>query len=289
MITTLAYIKHTSQLSKTVLYFLVFCLSFSKLWAQVPVPELTGRVVDLTETLSNEQITDLTSKLASLETEKGSQISILIIPTTEDESIEDFSMRVAEKWKIGRKQIDDGVIIVVAKQDRKMRIEVGYGLEDAIPDAKAKQIISEQMAPAFREGDFVAGLNAAVDSLTLLIQGEELPEPQNQADFDDEQSSNGFIIFATAATAFILHLMIPTAIAVLIATFVFWIISIIVYKFSFVSLFSCFIMAMIGVSFYRFGGSGSGSGGYSSGGSSSGGGFSGGGGSFGGGGSSGSW
>ena len=157
----------------------------------VAVPPLTARVTDLTGTLSAPQKARLESELAALEQRKGSQLVILIVPTTQPEVIEDYSMRVAEAWKIGRgkeraqrdtgnKQataVDDGVLILVAKNDRKVRIEVGYGLEGAIPDAIAKRIISDGITPRFREGDFFGGLNAAVDLLTHRIDGEDLPAP----------------------------------------------------------------------------------------------------------------
>ena len=157
----------------------------------VAVPPLTARVTDLTETLSAAQKARLESELAALETRKGSQLVILIVPTTQPEVIEDYSMRVAEAWKIGRGKeraqrdtgdkrataIDDGVLILVAKNDRKVRIEVGYGLEGAIPDAIAKRIISDGITPRFRDGDFFGGLNAAVDLITHRIDGEDLPAP----------------------------------------------------------------------------------------------------------------
>ena len=158
----------------------------------VAVPPLSARVTDLTGTLSAAQKARLESELASLEMRKGSQLVILIVPTTQPEVIEDYSMRVAEAWKIGRGKeraqrdtgnkradaIDDGVLILVAKNDRKVRIEVGYGLEGAIPDAIAKRIISDGITPRFREGDFFGGLNAAVDLLTQRIDGEDLPAPR---------------------------------------------------------------------------------------------------------------
>ena len=118
------------------------------------LPPLTERVTDLTGTLSAEDKASLTASLAALDKDKGAQVVIVMLPTTQPEAIEQYSIRLAEAWKIGRKGIYDGVIILVAKDDRKMRIEVGYGLEGAIPDAIAKRIVAEQMAPRFREGDF---------------------------------------------------------------------------------------------------------------------------------------
>lgn len=151
----------------------------------VPIPALKARVTDLTGTLNPAQIQDLEAKLALLEQMKGSQVVVLLVPTTQPEPIEDFSMRVVEAWKIGRAanptaptgpKVDDGVLLLVAKQDRKIRIEVGYGLEGAIPDLKAKRIITESIAPAFKRGEFFTGLQAGVDDISALVQGESLPE-----------------------------------------------------------------------------------------------------------------
>ncbi len=155
----------------------------------VAVPALSGQVLDLTNTLSAEQKKKLVDQLAALESSKGSQVAVLILPTTQPETIAEFSLRVAEAWKIGRgkvadplakgaaKRVDDGVLLVVAKNDRKIRIEVGYGLEGAIPDALAKRIITDLIAPKFREGDFAGGIENGVASLVKLIQGEALPAP----------------------------------------------------------------------------------------------------------------
>ncbi len=144
--------------------------------AEVPVPALTGRVVDLTNTLSSGEKDNLSLKLKNLETNKGSQIAILFIPSIEPESIEEYSIRVAEKWKIGREKKDDGVIIIIAKNDRKIRIEVGYGLEGAIPDAYAKRIIEHSIIPNFKQGNFFTGIDRAVDVLEGLIN-KEITEP----------------------------------------------------------------------------------------------------------------
>jgi uncharacterized protein len=143
----------------------------------VPVPMLTSRVMDFTDTLSPQQRAALEANLAEFEARKGSQISILILPTTTPEAIEQYSIRVADTWKVGRRNVDDGIIIVVAKNDRRMRIEVGRGLEGAVPDAYAKRIISDIMTPRFREGDFYGGLRAATQTLEQLISGERLPAP----------------------------------------------------------------------------------------------------------------
>src|SRR6201981_3125753 len=138
---------------------LLLCWAFAAL-ADVAVPPLSGRVVDQTGTLSAGDISSLTQKLKDLETRKGSQCAVLIVPTTEPETIEQFSIRAAEAWKIGRRRIDDGALLVVAKNDRKLRIEVGYGLEGSHTDATASRIINEIVVPKFRSGDFAGGISA---------------------------------------------------------------------------------------------------------------------------------
>jgi uncharacterized protein len=146
-------------------------------WAQVAVPELSRRVTDLTATLDAGQVAALENKLATFETQKGSQIAVLIVPTTQPEDIAQFGIRVADQWKIGRKKIDDGVILIVAKNDRTLRLEVGYGLEGAIPDAIAKRVIAETITPYFKAGDFYGGIDAGVQQVMRLIEGEPLPPP----------------------------------------------------------------------------------------------------------------
>ncbi|MEQ1662379.1 MAG: TPM domain-containing protein, partial [Thiobacillus sp.] len=146
-------------------------------WALVAVPDLSRRVTDLTATLSADQVASLEQKLAALEAQKGSQLAVLIVPTTQPEDIAQFGLRVADQWKIGREKADDGVILVVAKDDRKLRLEVGYGLEGAIPDAIAKRVIAETITPYFKAGDFYGGIDAGVQQVTQLIQGESLPPP----------------------------------------------------------------------------------------------------------------
>src|SRR5258705_1077286 len=148
--------------------------------ADVAVPPLSGRVVDQTGTLSSGDIAALTQTLKSLEARKGSHVAVLIVPTTQPETIEQYSLRVAEAWKIGRKKIDDGAILVVAKNDRKLRIEVGYGLEGALNDVTAKRIIDEVITPKFRSGDFGGGISAGVDRIIRVIDGEKLPAPTPQ-------------------------------------------------------------------------------------------------------------
>jgi uncharacterized protein len=145
------------------------------------IPALNSPVTDLTNTLTAPEQQALAQKLNAFAQEKGSQIAVLVVPSTQPEDIAQYSLRVADTWKIGREQEDDGVIVIVAKNDRKMRIEVGYGLEGAIPDAIAKRIVSDVMAPQFRQGYFAGGLNASIDQLMALISEEALPAPKQKA------------------------------------------------------------------------------------------------------------
>lgn len=160
-------------------------LAFALCWAviagaQVPVPPLGGRVTDQTATLTNEQKSALEQTLRSFEARKGSQVAVLIVPSTAPETIEQYALRVAEQWKPGRKNVDDGALLVVAKDDRALRIEVGYGLEGALTDAACKRIISEIIAPRFRQGDFYGGITAGVDRILRVIDGEPLPKPEER-------------------------------------------------------------------------------------------------------------
>jgi len=148
-------------------------------WAQAQdvqsVPRLTARVTDLTATLSADQKTQLETKLAAFERSKGAQIAVLLVATVQPETIEQYSLRVVEAWKLGRKGVDDGALLIVAKQDRKLRIEVGYGLEGALNDATSKRIISEIISPRFKQGDLYGGIDAGVDTMIGVIGGEPLP------------------------------------------------------------------------------------------------------------------
>src|SRR3984957_20118381 len=149
---------------------LLVCWAFAAL-ADVAVPPLTGRVVDQTGTLSSSDVAALTQTLRDFEARKGSQIAVLIVPTTEPETIEQYSIRVAEALKIGRKKIDDGALLVIAKNDRKLRIEVGYGLEGALNDVTASRIISEIITPKFRNGDFSGGISDGVEKIIRVVDG----------------------------------------------------------------------------------------------------------------------
>lgn len=156
---------------------LVFACALAFAQDVLPVPPLSGRVIDQTATLTEPQRAALTQKLAALEEQTGTQLVVLIVPTTQPEDNASYAQRVADQWKIGRREIGDGVVIVVAKNDRKVRIEVAKTLEGAIPDLAARRIITEQISPAFKVGDYAGGLDAAVDQLASRIRGEALPAP----------------------------------------------------------------------------------------------------------------
>ena len=285
---------------------LLLCWASSAL-ALVAVPPLSGRVVDQTGTLTAGDIDSLTQTLKDLETRKGSQIAVLIVPTTDGEAIEQFSLRVAEAWKIGRKKVDDGALLVIAKNDRRLRIEVGYGLEGALTDATTKRIIDEDITPKFKSGDFAGGVSAGVDRMVRVAVGEKLPEPEpphwrDSQSFNPEDLFNPFLIIpaiffggllrslvgrllgsvaAGALTALIAWLLVGSVFAAVIAG---------VLASLFVLISDGFMSAGPGRRGSTGGWSGGSGGSWSSGGSSSSsGGFSGGGGSFGGGGASGSW
>lgn len=141
------------------------------------IPSLKSHVSDLTATLSNQEIVYLEQKLAAFEKTQGSQVAVLIVSTTQPETIEQYSMRAVEAWKLGRKNIDDGVLLLIAKNDRSLRIEVGYGLEGALPDAMVKRIIAEIITPHFKQGHFAEGIDAGIVAILGLIKGESLPFP----------------------------------------------------------------------------------------------------------------
>lgn len=149
--------------------------------ALVDVPAFSARVVDLTQTLSASQQTALEAKLQAFEEKKGTQIAVLLVPTTQPEAIEQYAIRVVDAWKVGRQRVDDGLLILIAKNDRKMRIEVGYGLEGAVTDLYAKRIINDTLMPYFKQGDFAGGIDAAINQLIGLVEGESLPAPSKKS------------------------------------------------------------------------------------------------------------
>ncbi|MCR4469735.1 YgcG family protein [Burkholderia sp. SCN-KJ] len=155
-----------------------FLLGGAGAFADVPVPPLTSRVTDETGTLTSDQSASLEKTLREFEAKRGTQFSVLIVPTTEPETIEQYSMRVVEQWKLGRKNVDDGALLIVAKNDRALRIEVGYGLEGVLTDAASNRIINEAIVPRFRNGDFYGGITAGLDAMMRVASGEPLPPPQ---------------------------------------------------------------------------------------------------------------
>lgn len=161
-----------------VLFWAAVWLGAPAAWAQVAVPPLQARVTDLTRTLSTGEIAALEQKLAAFEQRKGSQIAVLLVPTTQPEPLAAYAIRVADRWKLGRRGVDDGVLLIVAKSDREVRIEVGRGLEGVLPDAGAKRIVSDDIVPRFKQGDFAGGLNAGVDRIIKVVEGEALPAPR---------------------------------------------------------------------------------------------------------------
>lgn len=272
---------------------LAFCVH-----AEVAVPALKSRVTDLTGTLSAEQKGSLEQRLAAFEAKKGSQIAVLMLPTTRPEEIEQYSIRVAEAWKIGRKGTDDGVILIFAKDDRRLRIEVGYGLEGAIPDATAKRVISETITPRLKAGDFYGGVSAGVEQLIKLVEGEKLPQPPAATAGSSAGSSNDIgslmaalipaffiVLFAGAGLRVLLGTLPAALLTGVIAGVVLWLMFNMIIG-GIVGLVA-FILTLFNTARFSSGAGFSSGGGSSSGGSS---GWSGGGGgSFGGGGSSGSW
>ena len=163
------------------LWLAACCIGFG-VRAEVAVPPLDRPVTDLTGTLSAQQAQTLDQKLRALEASKGARIAILIVPTTAPETIEEYSNRAAESRKLGRENIEDGVLLVVAKDDRGVRIEVGTGVQGAIPDVIAGSIVNQVIVPRFREGDYFGGIDAAVDRIVALLQGEPLPAPESRSD-----------------------------------------------------------------------------------------------------------
>lgn len=252
--------------------------------AEVAVPPLSARVTDLTGTLTTDQKAALEETLQAFERNKGSQIAVLLIPTTQPESIEQYSMRVAEAWKLGRKGVDDGALLLIAKDDRALRIEVGYGLEGVLTDIVSKRIVSDIIVPHLKNGDFYQGIQAGVERMIRLVEGEPLPQPAPQENW--EGSFDDLLPFAAVGGLFggkLLRALLGAALGSLLTfglvTGIVWLMLKAWMPAIIVGVFATFF------SFANFrGGGGFGSGG---GGGFGGGGFSGGGGGFGGGGASG--
>lgn len=276
---------------------LLMCWSWTAA-ADVAVPALTGRVVDQTATLTPDQIASLDQTLKAFEQRKGTQIAVLIVPTTEPESIEQFSIRVAEAWKIGRKKIDDGALLVVAKNDRRLRIEVGYGLEGALTDVTARRIIDEIITPKFRSGDFAGGISDGVARMIAVADGEALPPPERSqrapATLDNIETMIPFAFIAGLILGSIFRAMFGRLLGAIVTGGLVGVIAwflVGALAVSVVTAIIAFFLTLVSDSVGSLGGgrggwSGGSGGGFSGG---SGGGFSGGGGSFGGGGASGRW
>jgi uncharacterized protein len=259
---------------------------------EVKVPALTRRVTDLTSTLDAQQIQSLESRLAEFEANKGAQLAVLIVPTTQPETIEQYGIRVADKWKLGRKGVDDGALLLIAKGDHALRIEVGYGLEGVLNDATANRIIDEIIVPRFKRGDFYDGIASGLAAMMQIVNGELLPPPKRTAasgKYDIE--SLLFIAFGlVVVVGGILRAMLgrfPAAVLMggTLAVLAWFVVA---------QLLIALFVGLMAFVFVLLGGGGRGLGGFGGyggygGGGFGGGGFSGGGGGFGGGGASGRW
>ncbi len=275
---------------------ILFAFAFTSAQAEVAVPPLKARVTDITNTLTPAQAATLEQKLADLEQRKGAQIAILIVPTTAPEPVEQYAVRVFEDWKLGRKGVDDGVLLLISKDEHRLKFEVGYGLEGVVPDVIAKRVIDEIIVPAFRQGDFFGGIDAGVTRLMGIIDGEPLPPPKahKQRSSDNIFQLLPMLFIAAVVIGGILRTMfgrfLGAGIAGSVAGLIAWVVT------SFIG--AAVIGALVVFVFVLMAGmtGGRGYGGWSSGGGwgggfggGGGGGFSGGGGSSGGGGASGSW
>jgi uncharacterized protein len=260
---------------------------------EVAVPPLKARVTDLTGTLSAAQLASLDAELRAFEQKKGSQIAVLMLPSTQPETIEQYSIRVAESWKIGRAKTDDGAILIIAKNDHKLRIEVGYGLEGAIPDVVAKRVIREVIAPHLLANDFYGGILDGTQTLMKLIEGEQLPPPRAQTQTSagvDYQSLFVILLVVVVVAGGVLKAILGRVFGSVAtgaaAGFIAWVLAGALGAAAIAGIVA-FLMALAGGGRgYYTGGFG---GGLGAGGGFGGGGFGGGGGGFGGGGASGSW
>lgn len=278
---------------KRVLAALLLALSALAAHGLVAVPPLNALATDLTQTLSAEQLATLEARLRDFQSRKGSQLAVLVVPSTQPEAIEQYAIRVVDQWKLGRKRVDDGVLLLVAKNERTVRIEVGYGLEGALPDAICNRVIAEVLTPRFKQGDYFGGLDAATAQLMKLIDGETLPDPPptaREGDVNLQRIAPILLVLALMVGGVLrraLGRMLGAVVAGATVGGLAWLIS--------GTVFVAMMGALIAFVATLLNGSGRGLGGYGawSGGSSgrnSGGGFGGGGGGgFGGGGASGRW
>lgn len=275
------------------LFFAVFATS-----ADVAVPALQARVTDLTGTLSVERIAELDRQLAAFEAKKGAQIAVLMVPTVQPETIEQYAVRAFEQWKLGRKGVDDGVLLVIAKNDRKLRIEVGYGLEGVLTDATSKRIISDDIVPLFQRDDFAGGVTAGVSRIISVVSGEALPPPLptvaprsglGNLPFNPEWLIAGFVLFSIINRGLrtVMGKLGAAGVMAGVSGFILWLVISSLAVSSIVAVVAFVISLAAGRSTFGGGYGGSmGGGSWSSGG---GGGFGGGGGRSGGGGASGGW
>jgi uncharacterized protein len=260
-----------------------------------PIPKLEARVTDLTGTLTAGQQAELEQKLRDFESRKGAQIVVLVVPTTQPEEIEQYSIRVVQAWKLGRSKTDDGALLILAKNDHSVRIENGNGLEGVLTDVMSNRIIEDTMLPLLRQGQFFAAISAGIDQMIKLVDGEPLPPPDRTWQHQRPQRLNSFpvVIFAFLISSAVLRsifgrvggsLLSGGAIGVL----VFFLTQTI--GFAIGAAVVSFVLGLLGVGAgWSSGGFGGFGGGGFGGGSGGGGGFSGGGGSFSGGGASGRW
>lgn len=255
------------------------------------VPPLSGRVVDQTGTLSVDQQSRLSQNLAGFEQRKGSQIAVLIVASTLPETIEEYALRVAEQWKLGRKKVDDGALLVIAKTDRTLRIEVGYGLEGVLSDAVSKRIIDETIVPRFRQQDFAGGIAAGAEQIMSVVDGEPLPapSPNSQAGQDisaTQMAALAGVLLVSLITRGVFGALFGALITAGLATGIAWWFTGGIIGAALMAGGVAFVVTLVGVlnllSIISSGGGGGSGGGR-------GGGFSGGGGGFGGGGASGRW
>lgn len=254
------------------------------LHAQVAVPPLTGHVIDQTQTLTPAQQKTMEDMLTAFELRKGSQLAVLLVPSTRPETIEQYALRVAEQWKLGRKKVDDGAILIVAKNDRTVRIEVGYGLEGALNDATSKRIIEEAITPSFRQQDFAGGISAGLQRMMGVIDGEPLPAPGASKPSTDPWGQITWIIGFGALLGFVLRTVLgrfPGAImtAAIVGAVTWFLLGVL--SMALIAGGITLVTTLVGLTALlnaRFGGRGG-----------PGGGFKGGGGGFGGGGASGRW
>ena len=257
--------------------------------AEVSVPTLNSRVTDMTGTLTPQQLQSLERSLQTFETSKGSQIAVLMVPTTKPESIEQYSLRVVEGWKIGRKNSDDGVLLLIAKDDRTLRIEVGYGLEGALTDTTSKRIISEIIVPQFKQGNYYGGIQSGLDSIINVVNGEALPAPNNSLATKGMTQTMPMLLVAAAIAGSILRSVFGSLFGALFTGGAIAILAWLLTSSLAMTLIAGIIAAIFTLISNRTGGGYYGGGHRQSSGGFGSGGFGGGGGSFGGGGASGRW